>query len=108
MKRGLSLAYQPPPNKIAKTGGVGMAFSLEGHDETSDPREDAEALSLEENTESQDPDERHPYFSTSSFKCESHRALTYHLITRLALNQEVRHGMMSVGSTDVGNGKCVT
>ena len=32
VKRGLSIADLTPPNKIARTGGVGMACSLEGND----------------------------------------------------------------------------
>ena len=59
MERGLSFADQPPPNKIARTGGVGMALSLEGNDEVSNPREDAEALSLEGQTV--EPEKRRLY-----------------------------------------------
>ena len=106
MKRGLSLADLSPPNKIARTGGVGMAFSLEGHDEVSDPREDAEALSLE--GETLDPDKRHLFPSVDSYKCERHYAWNYHLSTRLAFSHEVRRGTMSLDGTDVGNGKVVT
>ena len=106
MKRGLSLADLSPPNKIARTGGFGMALSLEANDEVSNPREDAEALSLEGQT--QEPDKRHLYLCTESSKCENHYAWSYHLSMRLAFAQEVRRGTMSLDGTDVGNGKVVT
>ena len=64
MKRGLSLADLSPPNKIARTGGVGMALSLEGNDEVSNPWGDADALSLEGKTE--ELDKRHPFPSADN------------------------------------------
>ena len=108
MKRGLSLADLAPPKKMARTGGFGMALSLEENDGVSNPREDAEASSLSENRKSQEPDKRHLYLSSESSKCEAHYAWNYHLSTRLAFNQEVRRGTMSLDGTDVGNGKVVT
>ena len=108
MKRGLSLEDLSPPKKIARMGGFGMVLSLEGNGGGSNPREDAEASSLSENSESEDPDERHPYLSTSTSKCEHHYAWNYHLSTRLAFSHEVRRGTMSLDGTDVGNGKVVT
>ena len=83
-----------------------MALSLEGNDEVANPREDAEALSLEGQT--QEPDKRHLYPSTHGHRCEHHYAWNYHLSTRLAFSQEVRRGTMSLDGTDVGNGKVVT
>ena len=106
VKRGLSLADLSPPNRIARTGGFGMAFSLEGNDEVSNPREDGEALSLEGQT--QEPDKRHLFLSGETCKLEVHYAWNYHLSTRLAFKQEVRRGTMSLDGTDVGNGKVVT
>ena len=108
MKRGLSIEDLSPPNKIARAGGFGMALSLEGNGGVSNPTEDAEASSLSENSESQDPDERHPYRSRSTSECEYHYAWNYHLSTRLAFSHEVRRGTMSLDGTDVGNGKVVT
>ena len=107
-KRGLSLEDLSPPKKIPRTGGFGMALSLEGNDEVSNPREDAEASSLSENRKSQEPDKRHLFRSVQSYRCEHHYAWNYHLSTRLAFNQEVRRGTMSLDGTDVGNGKVVT
>ena len=106
MKRGLSLEALTPSNKIARTGGVGMAFSLEGHDEVPDPREDAEALSLEGKT--QEPDKQHLFPSADSYKCERHHAWNYHLSMVAAFRQGVRRATMSLDGTDVGNGKVVT
>ena len=79
MERGLSLADLPPPNKLARSGGVGMALSLEGNDEVSNPREDAEASSLEGKT--QEPDKQHLFPSADSYKCERHHAWKHHLST---------------------------
>ena len=106
VKRGLSLADLTPPNKIARTGGFGMALSLEGNDEVSNPREDAEALSPEGETE--EPDKRHLFRSRQSYRCEHHYAWNYHLSTRFAFGQGVKRGTMSLDGTDVGNGKVVT
>ena len=106
VKRGLSLEDLSPPNKIARAGGFGMALSLEGNDEVANPREDAEALSLEGQT--QEPDKRHLYLSTNGYKCEHHYAWNYHLSTKMAFSQGVRRATMSLDGTDVGNGKVVT
>ena len=108
VKRGLTLADLSLPNKVASTGGVGMALSLEENDGSSNARADVEALSPEENGTSQGRDKRHLYISGDSNKCETHYAWNYHLSTRLAFNQEVRRGTMSLDGTDVGNGKIVT
>ena len=105
MKRGLSLADLAPPKKMARTGGFGMALSLEENDGVSNPREDAEASSL---LEPEDPDKRHPFLSREGPNCETHYAWNYHLSTRLAFNKEVRRGTMTLDGTDVGNGKVVT
>ena len=72
VKRGLSLEALTPSNKIARTGGVGMVLSLEGNDEVSNPRKDAEVLSLEGKT--QEPDKLHLFPSADSYKCERHHA----------------------------------
>ena len=106
LKRGLSLEDLSPPKKIARTGGFGMALSLEGNDEVANSSDDAEALSLEGQT--QEPDKRHLYPSTKGYICEHHYAWNYHLSTRLAFSHEVRRGTMSLDGTDVGNGKVVT
>ena len=107
VKRGLSLAdLSQPQKKKARTGGFGMALSLEGNDEVANPREDAEALSLEGQT--QEPDKRHLYLSTNGYKCEHHYAWNYHLSTKMAFSQGVRRATMSLDGTDVGNGKVVT
>ena len=108
MKRGLSLEDLSTPNKMARAGGSGMALSLEENDGVSNPREDAEASSLSENRESQEPGERHLFPHKHAYVCEQHYAWNYHLSTRLAFNQEVRRGTMSLDGTDVGNGKVVT
>ena len=108
MKRGLSLEDLSTPKKRARTGGFGMVLSLEGNGGGSNPWEDAEDSSLSENSESQDPDERHPYRARNSSECEHHYAWNYHLSTRLAFSHEVRRGTMSLDGTDVGNGKVVT
>ena len=108
MKRGLSLEDLSTPNKRARTGGSGMALSLEENDGVSNPREDAEASSLSENRESQEPGERHLFPHKHAYVCEQHYAWNYHLSTRLAFNQEVRRGTMSLDGTDIGNSKVVT
>ena len=60
-------------------------------------------------TESQEPDKRHLYLSSESYRCEAHYAWNYHLRTRFFFfDQEVRRGTMSLDGTDVGNGKVVT
>ena len=82
VKRGLSLEDLSPPNKIARAGGFGMALSLEGNDEVSNPRHDVEALSLEGQT--QEPDKRHPYLHTKGYTCEAHYVWNYHLSMVLA------------------------
>ena len=83
-----------------------MDFSVEGHDEVSDPREDAEVLSLE--GETLDPDKRHLFPSVDSYKCERHYAWNYHLSTMVAFSKDMRRATMSLDGTDVGNGKVVT
>ena len=74
----------------------------------SNSSEDAEALSLEENTKSPKPDERVSFPSKQGYKCEFHYAWNYCLSTRLAFNAKVTRGTMSLDGTDVGNGKIVT
>ena len=74
VKRGLSLEELSQPKKRAKTGGFGRALSREENDGGSNSSEDAEALSLEENTTSPKPDERVSFPSKQGYKCELHYA----------------------------------
>ena len=108
VKRGLSLEDLSQPKKRARAGGFGRALSREDNGGGSNSSEDAEALSLEENTKSPKPDERVSFKSTQGYKCELHYAWNYCLSTRLAFNANVTRGTMSLDGTDVGNGKIVT
>ena len=88
--------------------GFGRALSREDKGGGSNSSEDAEALSLEENTKSPKPDERVSFKSTQGYKCELHYAWNYCVSTRLAFKGKVTRGTMSLDGTDVGNGKITT